>query len=79
MFIWRCINREMRLNDAGLMIERWWNELHRTFPHMETDEFVVMPNHIHGIIVITAGADLASAQMMRAHMQGRPYRKSSNG
>ncbi|MGQ0602344.1 MAG: transposase [Anaerolineales bacterium] len=44
---------EMQLNDAGRMIEQWWWELNRKFPTVDTDEFVVMPNHIHGIIVIT--------------------------
>ncbi len=48
---------EIRLNDAGHMVERWWNELGRKFPNVVTDVLVVMPNHIHGIIVIV-GADL---------------------
>jgi hypothetical protein len=48
---------EMRLNDAGQMIERWWYELMNKFPESETDEHIVMPNHFHGI-VITVGADL---------------------
>src|SRR6266542_4432459 len=48
----------MRLNDAGRMIEQWWFELNRKFPTVETDEFVVMPNHCHGIVVIPVGADL---------------------
>jgi putative transposase len=52
------INGEMRLNDAGRMIKKWWNELNRKFSNVETDELVVMPNHMHGIIVITIGADL---------------------
>ena len=52
------INGEMRLNDAGRMIEKWWNELNRKFPNAKTDELVVMPNHMHGIIMITVGADL---------------------
>jgi REP element-mobilizing transposase RayT len=43
---------EMRLNDAGRMVERWWKELNHKFPHIRTDAFAVMPNHIHGIIVI---------------------------
>jgi REP element-mobilizing transposase RayT len=43
----------MRLNEAGRMVERWWHELERKFPGIETDAFVVMPNHIHGIIAIT--------------------------
>jgi len=55
------VNGEMRLSDAGRMIEQWWFELNRKFSTVETDEFVVMPNHFHGIVVIagvTVGADL---------------------
>jgi putative transposase len=49
------------LNDAGRTIEKWWFELNRKFPMVETDEFVVMPNHFHGVVIITdvpVGADL---------------------
>src|SRR2546426_9828579 len=46
------VDDEMRLNDAGRMVERWWAELGNKFPSVETDEYVVMPNHFHGIIVI---------------------------
>jgi putative transposase len=42
----------MCLNDAGRMVERWWLELNRRFPHVSTDAYVVMPNHFHGIVVI---------------------------
>jgi REP element-mobilizing transposase RayT len=53
------VDRQMQLNDAGRMVERWWKELNRKFAHIRTDAFVVMPNHIHGIIVIEpVGADL---------------------
>jgi REP element-mobilizing transposase RayT len=48
---------QMRLNDAGRMVERWWLELAHKFPTVALDAFVVMPNHIHGIIAIV-GADL---------------------
>jgi len=47
----------MGLNDAGRMVERWWGELNHKFPTIVTDAFVVMPNHIHGIVVIGAGDD----------------------
>ena len=50
-------HEQMRLNEAGRMIERWGGELTSKFPSVETDEYVVMPNHIHGIVVIV-GADL---------------------
>jgi REP element-mobilizing transposase RayT len=47
---------EMILNDAGKMIEKWWAKIVKKFPSVETDEYVVMPNHFHGIVVIV-GAD----------------------
>ncbi len=45
-------NDEMVLNDARVMVEKWWNELKNKFPNIELDEFVVMPNHFHGILQI---------------------------
>ena len=57
-------NEKMDLNDSGIMIEKWWNKLKNRFPKIELDEFIVMPNHFHGIIQINntnttpVGADL---------------------
>lgn len=51
------VNGEVRLNDAGKMVEKWWRELANKFPAIELDEFIIMPNHFHGIVVIV-GADL---------------------
>ena len=41
------------LNDAGQMVERWYNEVSRKFPVVECGEMVVMPNHFHCIWHIT--------------------------
>lgn len=46
----------MVLNEAGKMVARWWSKTERKFPHVELDEYVFMPNHIHGIVAIV-GAD----------------------
>ena len=54
-------NGGMQLNDAGAVIEHWWIGLQRKFSTIETDDYVIMPTHFHGIIVIadvTVGADL---------------------
>ena len=56
-FFGEIIDGAMQLNDAGQMVEKWWAELTHKFPSVETDEYIVMPNHFHGIIVIV-GADL---------------------
>lgn len=47
------VNAEMILNDAGEMLQSQWRALPERFPNIELDEFVVMPNHFHGIVVMT--------------------------
>jgi len=44
---------EMRLNDAGHVAQECWNAIPIHFPHVDLDMFVVMPNHVHGILVIS--------------------------
>jgi len=48
------VDGEMRWNDAGRMVNKCWYEIPAHFPHVELDAFVVMPNHVHGIIVVGA-------------------------
>jgi len=45
--------REMALNPAGEMIEKWYRELENKFPDIHCHEMIVMPNHFHCIIEIT--------------------------
>ncbi len=49
-------NGEMELNPAGRMVTAYWMDLPKRFSEVKTDEFIVMPNHFHGIIVLV-GAD----------------------
>ena len=55
-------NGAVRLNDEGRMVERWWLELSKKFPTIEIDQYIIMPNHLHGIIWVqyqkVVGADL---------------------
>lgn len=47
------INREMILNKFGKIAEFEWLRTSELRKNVRLDEFVVMPNHIHGIIIIT--------------------------
>jgi len=49
----KILNGEMRLNDTGRMVVNHWERLAEKYCHVLLDEYVVMPNHLHGIIVIT--------------------------
>jgi len=44
-------NGTMRLNDAGRIVHTTWNNLPEHYAHVVLDDFVVMPNHVHGIVV----------------------------
>ena len=46
------VDGEMILNVAGKMIHTLWYEITNDFSNMCLHEFVIMPNHIHGIIEI---------------------------
>ena len=43
----------MRLNGLGKTVTECWNGIPRHFANVETDTFVVMPNHVRGIIMLT--------------------------
>ena len=45
-------NGEMRLNEIGNMIAGFWREIPNVYRHVEIDKFIVMPNHLHGIIIV---------------------------
>jgi REP element-mobilizing transposase RayT len=61
------VDGKMQLNAAGQMVEQCWLAIPEHFPHVELDAFVVMPNHIHGIVVITNPVE---AQFIAPNTQG---------
>jgi len=47
------INQEMILNKYGEIAQKFWREIPKHYKNIAIDKFVIMPNHIHGIIIIT--------------------------
>ena len=46
------VDETMRLNPVGQIVADSWAWLAQRYEHVELDEWVVMPNHLHGIVVI---------------------------
>lgn len=46
------VDGEMRASIAGLMVESWWGNIERRFPSVLLGPHVVMPNHLHGIVML---------------------------
>jgi putative transposase len=44
------VNGKVVLNETGRVAEKCWREIPEHFPTVALDEFVVMPNHVHGIL-----------------------------
>jgi putative transposase len=42
----------MYLNVVGRIVQSVWNQLPKHFSGIDIDMFVIMPNHVHGIIYI---------------------------
>ncbi|MDP8965014.1 MAG: hypothetical protein M3O33_13750 [Cyanobacteriota bacterium] len=57
----------MHLNLIGITVKAVWESLPRHFPLIELDAFVVMPNHVHGIIVITDSAGNSNPNFNHNH------------
>ncbi len=50
------INKEIQLSDIGNIAYNCWRDMPQHFPYVTIDEFVIMPNHMHGIIIINKSA-----------------------
>ena len=51
-FFGEVVDDEMILSKEGGIVEKYWKEITKHFANVRLDEFIVMPNHLHGIIVI---------------------------
>lgn len=59
----RIENNVMALNNYGNTVKQQWEWLTKQYPYVTLDEYIIMPNHIHGILIINKsyrpGHDLA--------------------
>ena len=58
------MNGEMKLNDIGEMIRENWEELSKRFKSIVLDDYIIMPNHLHGILILR---DNVRASLVDAH------------
>lgn len=51
-FFGNIVNGKIQLSKIGLFVKQYWLEIPNHFPNVTLDKFVIMPNHIHGILFI---------------------------
>src|SRR5579864_389043 len=57
MYFGVVVNAEMKLSTIGKCAEEQWKAIPSHFKNVTLDEFVVMPNHIHGVIKLSGSAE----------------------
>jgi hypothetical protein len=50
-FFGEICDGRMCLNEFGRAVEQCWTNIPHHFPFIDFDEFVVMPDHVHGILI----------------------------
>jgi REP element-mobilizing transposase RayT len=66
------VNGEMILNDLGKIADECWQAILEHFPFVELGAYVIMPNHVHGIIIITEGR--RGAAMLRPYHDDQSHK-----
>jgi len=66
------LNGEMKLNNRGWKVVNHWEWLAKRYDYVSLDEFIVMPNHLHGIVVLTKVDD---ASKVSGQEQSQPTHK----
>ncbi|MSP39124.1 MAG: transposase [Deltaproteobacteria bacterium] len=67
------VDGEIKLNDCGHIVQDEWEKSAQIRNEIELDAFVVMPNHVHGIVVIADGMRRATG---RSPLQVGPAKRS---
>lgn len=62
----------MKLNEFGKIADECWQAIPEHFPFVELGAHVIMPNHAHGIIIITD--DGREAAMLRLYADENPHK-----
>jgi len=64
-------NSKMFLNTIGNIAQKFWLEIPNHFSNVILNEFIIMPNHVHGIVVINdAPISVASRHCLDATDMG---------
>lgn len=55
-YLGKILNSRMILSQTGIIVHDFWLAIPSHYPHITLDEFIIMPDHLHGIIIINRHA-----------------------
>ena len=77
-FFGQIREKEMFLSDLGQLAQQYWQEIPQRFDYIQLGEMVIMPNHLHGIVIIDKndGDDVETRLSASLHHHHRPDQPS---
>ena len=63
-FLGEIVDGEMQLSEIGKIVQKYWLEIPDHFSFIMLDNFIIMPNHMHGIVVIDKAHDVETRQCL---------------
>ena len=51
-------DKKVKLSEIGILADKFWSEIPDHFHFVKLDAYVIMPNHVHGIIIIDKSHDV---------------------
>jgi len=61
----KVINSKMMLSQTGIVANSCWHEIMNHAKNVELGEFVVMPNHVHGIVILKDNFEFAESPVFK--------------
>jgi putative transposase len=61
------VNETITLNEAGKIVQNFWDDLPNQYTNLELDKFIVMPNHVHGSVVIQQKTPISNHTVGEVH------------
>ena len=74
-FFGSVINEKAVLNDLGKEAEKCWQEIPVHFKNVELNYYVVMPNHVHGIVIINETRNVETCHGMSLQAKKNEFSK----
>lgn len=69
----------MQKNEIGKIAKKFWMEIPNHFSHVQLGNFVVMPNHMHGILILEGCPGLSNTLESNKHTKAKSLTKNEFG
>lgn len=68
------IDSKLEASELGILAEKYWLDIPKHFPYVELGNFVIMPNHVHGILIIDKNASVSAEMRLIASLPETIYK-----